>query len=137
MQISFSIHFFTRQVEIGAKYEPGQRILLTTALFHMRAPFMYPLPASGSFTFVSEGRETHNGIELNVEGKAASWLRLTASAAALKAVSDDTGTPSFDNKQVLDVPHLHTTLFADLTVRASAGCICCRAGAIPDARKHA
>jgi iron complex outermembrane receptor protein len=108
--------FFTRQVEIGAKYEPGQRILLTTALFHMRAPFMYPLPASGSFTFVSEGRETHNGIELNVEGKAASWLRLTASAAALKAVSDDTGTPSFDNKQVLDVPHLHTTLFADLTV---------------------
>ena len=34
--------FFTRQAEAGAKYEPGQRILLTTALFHMRAPFFYP-----------------------------------------------------------------------------------------------
>jgi iron complex outermembrane receptor protein len=113
--------FFTRQAEIGAKYEPGQRILLTTALFHMRAPFMYPQPASGNFTFVSEGRETHNGIELNVEGKAASWLRLTASAAALNAISDDTGTPSFDNKQVLDVPHLHTTMFADMSVRRIHG----------------
>ena len=34
--------FITRQAEIGAKYEPGQRILLTTAFFHMRAPFFYP-----------------------------------------------------------------------------------------------
>jgi iron complex outermembrane recepter protein len=38
----FLAPFFTRQAEIGAKYEPGQRILLTTALFHMRAPFFYP-----------------------------------------------------------------------------------------------
>jgi iron complex outermembrane receptor protein len=122
--------FLTRQVEVGAKYEPNQRILLTTALFHMRAPFFYPkviqapdnfctaseFPGAGTLCFESEGRETHNGIELNVEGKAASWLRLTASAAALNAISDDTGTPSFDNKQVINVPHLHTTLFADLTV---------------------
>ncbi|MFY9852664.1 MAG: TonB-dependent siderophore receptor, partial [Terracidiphilus sp.] len=120
--------FLTRQVEVGAKYEPNQRILLTTALFHMRAPFMYPDNLGGGancfgnettaqtpFCFLSEGRETHNGIELNVEGKAASWLRLTGSAAALNAVSDDTGTPSFDGKQVINVPHLHATLFADLT----------------------
>ena len=38
----FLAPFFTRQAEIGAKYEPGQRILLTTAFFHMRAPFFYP-----------------------------------------------------------------------------------------------
>jgi len=120
--------FFTRQAEVGAKYEPSQRILLTAALFHMRAPFMYPDDLGAGvnclgnettpqtpFCFLSEGRETHNGIELNVEGKAASWVRLTGSAAALNAISDNTGTPSFDSKQVLNVPHLHTTLFADLT----------------------
>ncbi len=38
----FLAPFFTRQAEIGAKYEPGHRILLTTAFFHMRAPFFYP-----------------------------------------------------------------------------------------------
>jgi iron complex outermembrane receptor protein len=112
----FLAPFFTRQAEIGAKYEPDQRILLTTALFHMRAPFFYPQLANGSFTFVSEGHETHNGVELNAEGKATSWLQLTASAAAISALSTDTGTPDDDRKQVLNVPRLHTTLFADLTV---------------------
>jgi iron complex outermembrane receptor protein len=126
----FLAPFLTRQAEIGAKYEPGQRILLSTAFFHMRAPFLYPkviqapdrfctasdFGGPGTLCFESEGRETHDGIELNAEGKAANWLRLTASAAAMRALSSDTGTPSFDNKQVLNVPHLHTTLFADLTL---------------------
>jgi iron complex outermembrane receptor protein len=128
----FLAPLFTRQSEIGAKYEPGQRILLTGALFHMRAPFFYPKiiagpdsfcpaevfdpTASTNICFEQEGHETHDGIELNAEGKAANWLRLNGSAMALKAVSSDTGTLSFDNKQVINVPHLHTNLFADLTV---------------------
>ena len=113
----FLAPFFTRQAEIGAKYEPGQRILLTGALFHMRAPFFYPeSDRAGGFIFVSQGRETHDGIELNAEGKAANWLRLNGSAAAMNADSTGTGTPSFDNKQVINVPHLHTNVFADLTV---------------------
>jgi iron complex outermembrane receptor protein len=123
----FLAPFFTRQAEIGAKYEPGQRILLTTALFHMRAPFFYPKviggpddycpsAAAGDLCFEQEGRETHDGIELNAEGKAANWLRLNGSAAAMNAVSTGTGTTTFDNKQVINVPHLHTNVFADLTV---------------------
>ena len=113
----FLAPFFTRQAEIGAKYEPGQRILLTAALFQMHAPFFYPeSDGAGGFIFVSQGRETHDGIELNAEGKAANWLRLNGSAAAMNAVSTGTGTPSFDNKQVINVPHLHANVFADLTV---------------------
>jgi iron complex outermembrane receptor protein len=115
--------FHTRQAEVGAKYQPGQRILLTTALFHMRAPFFYPkvIDDAGDQNFVSEGRETHNGIEVNAEGKATDWLRLTASAAAIRAISDNTGTPAFDNKQVLNVPHLRTALFADLALPHAHG----------------
>ena len=56
--------------------------------------------------FEQEGRETHNGVELNAEGKAANWLRLNASAAAMNATSTNTGTPAFDSKQVINVPHL-------------------------------
>ena len=106
--------FYTRQAEVGAKYQPGQRILLTAAFFRMRAPFFYPKDdGSGNLSFVSEGHETHDGIELNAEGKAANWLRLTGSVAAIRALGSDTGTPTFDNKQVLNVPHLRTALFAD------------------------
>ena len=131
----FLAPFNTRQAELGAKYQLAERILLSGDIFHMRAPFIYPkviqapdsfCPATefngpGDLCFESEGRETHNGIELNAQGNAASWLRLTASAAALHAVSSDTGTPAFDNKQVIDVPHLHTTVFADLAVRRIPG----------------
>ena len=129
--------FMTRQAEIGAKYEPGQHILLSTALFHMRAPFFYPKliqaydnfcgpnefdpTLSSNLCFESEGRETHDGVELNAEGKATSRIRLTASAAAIRAISDNTGTPAFDNKQVLNVPHLRTAMFADVLVLKSEG----------------
>lgn len=122
--------FYTRQTEIGAKYEFGQRLLLSGGLFRMRAPFFYPkviqAPDSscsasefygpGDLCFESEGRETHNGIELSAQGNAASWLRLTATAAAMSAKSTDTGTPEFNKKQVIDVPRLRTTVFADVAM---------------------
>jgi iron complex outermembrane receptor protein len=114
--------FNTRQSEVGAKYQPGQRILITTALFRMRAPFFYPkADSAGDLSFVSEGRETHSGIELNAEGKATNWLRLTASAAAIRALSNDTGTPAYDSKQVINVPHLRTNLSADLALPHAHG----------------
>ncbi len=127
--------FLTRQAEIGAKYEPSQRILLSTALFHMRAPFFYPkeiqapdsfCPASvfnapGDLCFESEGHETHNGIEVNGEGKVTSWMQLTASAAGTRALSDQTGTAAYDNKQVINVPHLRTALFADILLPHARG----------------
>jgi iron complex outermembrane receptor protein len=123
----FLAPFFTREAEAGAKYEPDQQILITAAFFHMRAPFFYPKILAGPDSFCpsgsagdpcfeSEGRETHNGIELNAEGKAANWLKLTASAAALSATSSDSGTPSFDNKQVINVPRVRTALFAEVAL---------------------
>jgi iron complex outermembrane receptor protein len=58
---------------------------------------------------------------LNADGKAMNWLRLSASAAAIRAISENTGTPAFDNKQVINVPHLHTTVFADLALPRARG----------------
>jgi iron complex outermembrane recepter protein len=131
----FLAPFFTRQTEIGAKYEPAERILLTAAYFRMRAPYFYPKAiqaaddfctasqffSPGDLCFEQQGHETHDGLELNAAGKAAKWLRLTASAASIRAVSDETGTPSYDNKQVLNVPHLRTTLFADVAIPHAQG----------------
>jgi iron complex outermembrane receptor protein len=110
--------FYTRQAEIGAKFQPAQRILVTAALFHMRAPFFYPkaIDNLGGQSFVSEGRETHDGIELNAQGRATNWMRLTASVAAIRALSDQTGTAAFDNKQVINVPRLRTAFFADVAL---------------------
>lgn len=115
---AFLAPFFTRQAEAGIKYEPGQRILLTAAVFRMRAPYFYPkvLDSQGDIDFVSEGHETHRGLELNAQGKVNDRLRLTGSTTFLRAISSGTGTPAFDNKQVIDVPHFRTSWFADVDV---------------------
>ena len=56
---------------------------------------------------------------MNAQGKAANWLRLDASIAAIHAISSDTGTPAYDDKQVINVPaRAH---------RAVRRCGCCRA----------
>ncbi len=133
----FLTPFMTRQSEIGAKYE--HTVLLTAALFRMRQPFFYPrviqtadsfCPTNlltggdvmpGDLCFESEGHETHDGIELNAQGKAANWIQLSASATALRAISSNTGTPAFDNKQVINVPRFHTALFADVLVAHARG----------------
>jgi iron complex outermembrane receptor protein len=128
----FLAPYNTRQSEIGAKYEAGQRLLLTAALFHMRAPFFYPKVIAGpdsfcpegnpgDLCFESEGHETHNGIEMNAQGKAASWLQLNASAMAISAKSTETGTLEFDDKQVINVPRWRTALFADVLVKHVRG----------------
>lgn len=122
--------FFTRQAEAGVKYE--KQVLLTAALFRMRQPFFYPRVLSGSDSFCSSanagdlcfeavGHETHDGLELSAQGKMASWMQLTASATAMRADSSDTGTPAFDNKQVLNVPRFHSAVFADVVVPHAGG----------------
>ncbi|MFC5862411.1 TonB-dependent siderophore receptor [Acidicapsa dinghuensis] len=117
--------FFTRQSEIGAKFEPGQKILLSADVFRMRAPFFYPKVISQPDAFCTDvtevgqcfeadGHETHDGAEITAQGKAASWARLSFSAAGISAVSDDSGTIAFNGKQVINAPKFKTTLFADL-----------------------
>ncbi len=125
--------FLTRQTEVGAKYEPNQKILLSTAFFRMRAPFFYPRVIQtadnfcssninpGDLCFESDGRETHDGVELGAQGKAASWLRISATAAAIQATSDQSQTPAFNDKQVINVPRFKTAFFADLALPRVAG----------------
>jgi iron complex outermembrane receptor protein len=126
--------FLTRQSEIGFKYEdyryPPGGLLLTGAAFRMRQPFFYPkviqapdsfctaseFNAPGDLCFESEGHETHDGIELTAQGKATRWMQLNASAAGIRALSDETGTAAFDSRQVLNVPHLRATAFADIAL---------------------
>ena len=133
----FLTPFMTRQSEIGAKYEHG--ILLTADYFRMRQPFFYPRViqaadsfcttnllyggdvAPGDLCFESAGHETHDGFEFNAQGKAAGWMQLSASAATIRAISTDTGTPTYDNKQVINVPRFRSALFADVLIPRGRG----------------
>ena len=126
----FLAPFFTREAEVGAKYDPGQRLLISGDYFHMRAPFFYPrvisaadtfctaseFTAPGDLCFESQGHETHDGVEVSAEGKATNWMQISASVAGIHAISSDTGTSAFDSKQVINVPRVRTALFADIAL---------------------
>ncbi|HWT66079.1 MAG TPA: TonB-dependent siderophore receptor [Terracidiphilus sp.] len=129
--------FYTRQAEAGVKYE--KQILLTASVFRMRQPFFYPRVidaadsfcptnalygtdvAPGDLCFESDGHETHTGLEVNAQGKAARWIQLTASAAALQAHSDDSQTTSYNGQQVINVPRARATVFADIALPGVRG----------------
>lgn len=124
--------FFTRQVEAGAKYTVNQHLLATLAFFRMHAPFIYPrlLTAAdsrypdcsaGDYCVEFDGQEQHHGVELNLEGKATRWLRLSASAMAMSAEAVHTSTPSYNSKQVTNQPRLRTSVFADLAIPRASG----------------
>jgi iron complex outermembrane receptor protein len=134
----FLTPFMTHQSEVGAKYQHNE-ILVTGDYFRMRQPFFYPriiqgpdafCPTNllagtdvmpGDQCFESVGHETHDGVEVNAQGKAAAWMQLSASAATIRALSTDTGTPEFDKKQVINVPRFHSAVFADILVPHSRG----------------
>ncbi len=127
----FLAPFFTRQIETGAKFSPGDNLLLTAAVFRMRTPFFYPRVLSvansfcpynsttgnpvapGDLCFESDGRETHDGLELSGEGRATNSLHFSGSLAWMRAISSGSQTPAFNDKQIINQPRLHTTFFAD------------------------
>jgi len=127
--------FFTRQTEAGIKIAPTPRMLVSADWFRMTTPFFYPrviqapdsfCPASvfsapGDLCFENDGREVHNGMELNAEGKAANWLRLTGSLTAMNATSENTSNASYNGKQIINQPHLRTAVFADVLVPHGRG----------------
>jgi iron complex outermembrane receptor protein len=115
---AFLAPFFTRQTEAGIKYGAGRRILLSAAVYRMRAPFFYPKVSDNGadIDFLADGHETHRGLELNAQGKVKEWLRLTGSATLLRAISSGSSTPDFNDKQVINVPRFRTSMFADIDV---------------------
>ena len=108
--------YFTRQVEVGAKFQASRKLLISTSVFQMRAPYFYTKPTADGLEFVNEGHELHRGVEVSAQGTVTKWMRLIASAAAISATSVGTGTPQFENKQVINQPKLRAVLSADVVV---------------------
>lgn len=108
--------YYTRSAEVGAKYAAGRNLLLTADVFRMRAPFFYPKVSENGISFVKEGRETHRGLELSAQGEPSRWVRVNATLAAIQGISGDSETAEFNNKQIINLPHVRSSVFASLSV---------------------
>ncbi|TWB38524.1 TonB-dependent siderophore receptor [Nitrospirillum pindoramense] len=105
------------QDEVGAKYD-WNGLLLGASVFRLSKAYEYAKPDDSAygFTYVRQGTERHDGLELNAAGQVTEALRLTASATFMHAVAYGTGTPAYDGHQAINVPHVRTALYADYTL---------------------
>lgn len=112
-----------RQLETGVKWDVSPDLALTAALFRIRKAYEYQQPDSSAsgFTYVQQGRQTNTGIELGASGKLSPRLAVGASVAATRARASDTGTPAYDGQQVVNVPRLRSSVYADYALPGVEG----------------
>ncbi len=105
----------SRQVEAGVKFQASDALDLTGALYRIHQPYQFAQPddTPEGFTFVQRGEEVHTGLELGAHGKLGDNLSVVASASFIRARARDTGTPSYEDHQVVNVPQFRSALYLD------------------------
>jgi iron complex outermembrane receptor protein len=113
----------SRQVEAGVKYAVNDALDLQAAIYRIRQSYQFARPADTAegFTFVQQGQEVHTGLELNAAGRITDNLRLTASANIIRARAENTGTPAYEDHQVVNVPRWRTAVYADYSLPFAPG----------------
>lgn len=103
----------SRQLEVGIKRD-WQGMSFSAALFQIRQAYQYARPeGDGTFTYVQQGQQKNTGLELGASGWVTSKLQLQASAAAIRARVQDSGTDAYEGHQAINVPRLRAALHAD------------------------
>lgn len=112
----------SRQVETGVKYEWNEALSLQAALYRIRQPYQFAQPddSAAGFTFVQRGEQVHTGLELNAAGRLSPALRLTASVNLIRARVHDTGTPSYEGHQIVNVPRERAAVYLDYRLPVAA-----------------
>lgn len=105
----------SRQIEAGVKYQLGDALNLTGAIYRIHEPYQFAQPddSAAGFTFIQHGEEVHTGVELGASGKVGQSLNLTASVSFIRARAQDTGTPAYEGHQVANVPRFRAALYAN------------------------
>lgn len=100
----------TEQLEAGVKYELPGGALLTTALFQIDKGLEY---TDDTNTYVQDGRQVHEGVEVTLAGAVTSRLSMVAGVAYLKPEIEETADVTLIGKQPQGVPQWQANLFAN------------------------
>jgi iron complex outermembrane recepter protein len=96
----------SRQYELGVKLETAERRLAgELALFRIEQDLEY---TNASNTYVQNGSQEHQGIELSVRGRAIDVIELGLAGLWLDAEQVDTGDASVDGKRPFGVAEYQT-----------------------------
>ncbi|MEX5589042.1 TonB-dependent siderophore receptor [Pseudomonas urmiensis] len=105
----------SRQLEVGIKRD-WQGMSLSAALFQIRQAYQYARPDATGFTYVQQGQQKNTGLELGASGWVTSRLQIQASAAAIRARVQNSGTDAYEGHQAINVPKLRAALQAEYSL---------------------
>ncbi|MBI2748805.1 MAG: TonB-dependent siderophore receptor [Burkholderiales bacterium] len=113
----------SEQTEVGVKWQPHPRLLVSTSLFSIDKPFADDLPTASGIPLRVAGGKTarHRGVELSAVGQVDTQLSLQASLTLLDAKYTAAVDPSLVGRQVTNVPKAKASLFADYKIAAVPG----------------
>jgi iron complex outermembrane receptor protein len=113
----------SEQTEIGVKWQPSPRLLLTAAVFSIDKPFVDDaVTANGLLQRVAGGKQArHRGLELSAVGQVDSQLSIQASYMFLDAQYTAVLDPALAGMVVTNVPKNKASLFADYKIASVAG----------------
>ena len=105
----------SEQTELGVKWQPHNRLLLTAAAFSIDKPYADDLATASGIPLRVGGGKTarHRGVEMAAVGKVDNQLSLQASLLLLDAKYTAAIDPSLVNQSVTNVPRAKASLFAD------------------------
>ncbi len=104
-----------RQTELGFKYDWNEALNLGAALYRIRQPWQFARPDATpeGFTFVQQGEESREGLELQAAGRLGERLGVSASLSWIAARARHSGVAAYEDRQMVNVPRLRAALFLD------------------------
>ncbi|MEO8135632.1 MAG: TonB-dependent siderophore receptor, partial [Betaproteobacteria bacterium] len=108
----------SRQVEAGAKWDVNPELNVQAALFRIEKPLEY---VNADNVWTQNGKQVHDGIELNAAGKATANFTVFGGITLLDPKQESTGDSARDGRQKANVAKRRASLFAEYAIPSVPG----------------
>ncbi len=89
----------SKQYEVGAKYDINPNLLLSTALFRIEKANQYSDRATPIPSYVQDGLQVHNGVELVLTGKVTDNLTIIGGGTLMDISVEKSNDPALEGKK--------------------------------------
>jgi len=103
----------SKQYEIGAKYDINPNLLLSTALFRIEKANQYSDRATPIPSYVQDGLQVHNGVELVLTGKVTDNLTIMGGGTLMDISVEKSNNPTLEGKKPTEAAFRMGKIYAE------------------------
>ena len=106
----------SKQYEVGAKYAFTEKVLLSSALFKIEKSNQYSDDGTQFGTFVQDGLQVHEGVELTLTGKVTDSLTVMTGGTYMDLSIDKTNNSALKGKEPTGVASKLAKVYAEYDI---------------------